>query len=94
VNPANALLNFVFAVCESEARLALAAVGLDPGIGFLHLPRPNRESLVFDVMERLRPEVERWLYQWLSTEPLRRADFFETGTGNCRLMSHLCARLP
>ena len=39
------------------------------------------------------PEVERWLYQWLSTEPLRRADFFETATGNCRLMSHLCARL-
>src|SRR5215472_12296288 len=26
-------------------------------------------------------------------EPLRRSDFFETGTGNCRLMSHLCAKL-
>jgi CRISPR-associated endonuclease Cas1 len=93
VNPANALLNFIFAVCESEARLALAILGLDPGIGFLHLPRANRDSLAFDIMEPVRPEVERWLYQWLSTEPLRRADFFETATGNCRLMTHLCARL-
>jgi hypothetical protein len=41
----------------------------------------------------LRPDIEGWLYQWLSTEPLRRADFFETATGNCRLMSNLCARL-
>jgi CRISPR-associated endonuclease Cas1 len=93
VNPANALLNFIFAVCESEARLALAVLGLDPGIGFLHLPRANRDSLAFDIMEPVRPEVERWLYQWLSAEPLRRADFFETATGNCRLMSQLCARL-
>jgi hypothetical protein len=44
-------------------------------------------------MEPVRPEVEHWLYQWLSTEPLRRADFFETATGNCRLMTHLCAWL-
>jgi hypothetical protein len=93
VNPANALLNFVFAICESEARLALAILGLDPGIGFLHLPRANRDSLAFDIMEPVRPEVERWLYQWLSAEPLRRADFFETATGNCRLMSDLCVRL-
>lgn len=93
VNPASALLNFVFAVCESEARLALATLGLDPGIGFLHLPRANRDSLAFDIMEPVRPEIERWLYQWLSAEPLRRADFFETVTGNCRLMTQLCARL-
>jgi CRISPR-associated endonuclease Cas1 len=93
VNPPNALLNFIFAICESEARLALSILGLDPGIGFLHLPRPNRDSLAFDIMEPARPEIERWLYQWLNTGPLRRVDFFETATGNCRLMSHLCARL-
>jgi CRISPR-associated endonuclease Cas1 len=93
VSPPSAILNYCFAVCESEARLALAILGIDPGIGFLHLPRANRDSLAFDIMEPVRPDVERWLYQWLSTEPLRRADFFETETGNCRLMSHLCARL-
>jgi len=93
VCPPGAILNYCFAVCESEARSALAILGIDPGIGFLHLPRANRDSLVFDLMEPVRPDVERWLYQWLSTEPLRRADFFETATGNCRLMSHLCTKL-
>lgn len=37
VNPANAMLNYLYALLESEARLAAAALGLDPGIGFLHV---------------------------------------------------------
>jgi CRISPR-associated endonuclease Cas1 len=36
VNPPNAMLNFLYAILESEARLALATMGLDPGIGVLH----------------------------------------------------------
>src|SRR5438132_3702666 len=35
VNPANSLLNFTFAVAESECRLAASACGLDPGIGVI-----------------------------------------------------------
>jgi len=36
VNPPNAMLNYLYAILESEARLAIAEVGLDPGIGVLH----------------------------------------------------------
>jgi CRISPR-associated endonuclease Cas1 len=93
INPANALLNYAFALVESETRLALVALGLDPGIGFLHPARAYRDSLALDVMEPIRPDVERWLYQWITSEPLRRSDFHETGTGNCRLMSSLCSML-
>jgi CRISPR-associated endonuclease Cas1 len=93
INPANALLNYAFALVESETRLALVALGLDPGIGFLHPARAYRDSLALDVMEPIRPDVERWLYQWLTSETLRRSDFHETGTGNCRLMSSLCSML-
>jgi CRISPR-associated endonuclease Cas1 len=93
VSPANSILNYCFALAESETRLALAVLGLDPGIGFLHPARAYRDSLALDVMEPARPEIERWLYRWLSSEPLRRADFFETGNGNCRLMSILCSML-
>jgi CRISPR-associated endonuclease Cas1 len=93
VNPPNAILNYCFALLESETRLALVALGLDPGIGFLHPARAYRDSLALDVMEAVRPEIERWLYQWVMTEPLRRADFHELGTGNCRLMSGLCSQL-
>jgi CRISPR-associated endonuclease Cas1 len=93
VNPPNAILNYCFALLESESRLALVALGLDPGIGFLHPARAYRDSLALDLMEAVRPDIERWLYQWVTTEPLRRADFHELGIGNCRLMSGFASQL-
>jgi CRISPR associated protein Cas1 len=44
VNPANAMLNCMYALLESEARLVAAALGLDPGIGFLHVDSDAREQ--------------------------------------------------
>jgi CRISPR-associated protein Cas1 len=51
VNPVNAILNYLYALLESEARLAAAALGLDPGLGVLHVDTPNRDSLALDLME-------------------------------------------
>lgn len=34
-NPANGLLNYLYAILEAEARIACLAVGLDPGLGIL-----------------------------------------------------------
>jgi CRISPR-associated endonuclease Cas1 len=94
ITPVHAILNYCFALLESESRLALAALGLDPGLGLgLHTDTPNRDSLALDVLEPVRPEVEKWVLHWITREPLRRSDFFETPTGNCRLMSHFCAKL-
>src|SRR5205807_1440788 len=55
-NPANAMLNYLYAVLESETRLAIAALGLDPGLGFFHTDTPARDSLACDVMEPIRPQ--------------------------------------
>jgi len=93
INPPNAILNYCFALAESECRLALCACGLDPGIGFIHVDTPNRDSLASDLLETVRPSIEAWLLDWITREPLRRSDFFETGAGNCRLMSRLCSQL-
>jgi hypothetical protein len=93
VNPANTLLNFTFAVAASECRLALVACGLDPGLGLLHTDTANRDSLALDIIEPIRPAIEAWILEWLTREPLRRADFFETANGNCRLNSALCSKL-
>jgi CRISPR/Cas system-associated endonuclease Cas1 len=94
VTPVHAILNYCFALLESESRLALAALGLDVGLGLgLHTDTPNRDSLALDVLEPVRPDVEKWLLAWITREPLRRADFFESANGNCRLMSHLCVKL-
>jgi CRISPR-associated endonuclease Cas1 len=93
VNPPNAILNYLYAVLESEARLAAAALGLDPGLGFLHKDAPTRDSLACDLMEPVRPQVDAFLLDWITREPLRREWFFEQRDGNCRLMASFAVRL-
>ena len=93
MNPANSLLNYTNAVAESECRLAALCCGLDPGIGFVHTDTANRDSLALDLIETIRPAIEAWLLDWFLGEPLRRSDFFETPSGNCRISSGLCSKL-
>lgn len=92
-NPANAMLNYLYAVLEAESRLALATLGLDPGIGVFHLDARYRDSLACDVMEPIRPEVDAFVLNWLKREPLPRTSFFEERNGNCRLMDSLASKL-
>jgi CRISPR-associated endonuclease Cas1 len=93
VNPPNAILNYLYAVLESEARLAIAALGLDPGIGVMHVDSPSRDSLACDLMEVVRPQVDTYLLDWIVREPLHRGWFFEQRDGNCRLMGPFAIRL-
>lgn len=92
-DPVNAILNYLFAILESEASLAAAALGLDAGLGFIHLDAPARDSLACDLMEPVRPQVEGWLLDWVTREPLSRRWFFEQRDGSCRLMAEFAARL-
>ncbi|MHB8486038.1 MAG: CRISPR-associated endonuclease Cas1 [Candidatus Acidiferrales bacterium] len=93
VNPANAMLNYLYALLESEARLAAAALGLDPGLGVLHFDSRTRDSLACDLMEPIRPRVDAYVLDWITQEPLRREWFFEQRDGNCRLMGSFAVRL-
>jgi CRISPR-associated endonuclease Cas1 len=93
VNPPNAMLNYLYALLESESRLALAALGLDPGIGVLHVDSRSRDSFACDLMEAVRPEVDQYVLDWITQQPLRREWFFEQRDGNCRLMTALASRL-
>jgi CRISPR-associated protein Cas1 len=86
VNPANAILNYLYAILEAEARLAASTLGLDPGLGVLHLDSRTRDSLSCDLMEPVRPVVDSYLWDWLARGPLKREWFFEQRDGNCRLM--------
>ena len=92
-NPANAMLNYLYALLESEARLAVAALGLDPGLGVLHVDTPTRDSLACDVMEPIRPQVDAYVLRWITHEMLKREWFFEERNGNARLRGPFAARL-
>lgn len=93
VSPPNAMLNYLYALLESEARLAAAALGLDPGLGLMHADTNVRDSLACDLMEPVRPLVDTYVLKWLTREPLRREWFFEQRDGTCRLMGSFAERL-
>ncbi len=94
INPANAILNYLYAILEAEARLAAIKVGLDPGLGIFHSDLSSRDSLASDLMEPARPAVDEFVLDLLDGRAFHRSDFFETRQGVCRIMpplSHLLA---
>ena len=50
----NALLSFAYALSAGMCASALASVGLDPYVGFMHADRPGRRSLALDILEEFR----------------------------------------
>ena len=92
-DPINAMLNLCYALLEAESRIALLAVGLDPGIGILHTDQRARDSFALDPMEAVRPAVDRYILDLVVTQSLRAADFAETSSGQCRIMPGLARQL-
>jgi CRISPR-associated endonuclease Cas1 len=92
-DPINALLNYGYALAEAEARLAILAVGLDPGLGIVHTDIRNRDSLALDLLEPLRPVVERHILTLLTARRFTRNEFHETRQGACRLLAPLTHEL-
>ena len=93
INPANAMLNLLYCLLESESRLAAVALGLDPGLGVLHVDTKARDSLACDLMEAARWRVDAFVLEWVMREPLKREWFFEQQDGNCRLTASFAAQL-
>ena len=58
-SPPNSLLNLLYALLESESRLSAAAMGLDPGIGLLHVDTPSRDSARLRLDGSLSPQGGR-----------------------------------
>jgi CRISPR-associated endonuclease Cas1 len=85
-DPINALLNYAYALAEAECVLAARAVGLDPGLGIVHTDTKSRDSLALDLLEPLRPLVERQVLQLLEHRHFTTEDVFETRQGVCRLL--------
>jgi hypothetical protein len=86
INPANAILNYLYAILEAEARIAALRMGLDPGLGVLHADQRARDSLPCDLMEAVRPKVDAFVLELLASRTFRKTDLFETREGICRLM--------
>jgi hypothetical protein len=84
--PLNSLLNYAYRIGEGECLVALAAVGLDSGCGFLHADYPSRPALALDLLEAVRPEIEAFVPRLVAQRPFRKQDFVELPDGHVRLM--------
>jgi CRISPR-associated endonuclease Cas1 len=93
INPANALLNFLYTLIEAETTLACHVVGLDPGLGVFHRDRQGRSSLALDLMEPLRPIADAYVLALLTKRVLTGKQFIETRRGNCRILPDLTRQL-
>jgi CRISPR-associated endonuclease Cas1 len=91
--PANSLINYLYAILEAEARIAALTLGLDPGMGMLHVDHRNRNSLACDLMEVVRPQVDAWALDLLERRTFSVKDFFETRQGDCRVLPPMTAVL-
>lgn len=91
--PINAILNYLYGLLEIEAILACEVVGLDPGLGIVHADQRGRDSFALDLMEPVRPEVDAYVLELVSTRSFRKADFVETREGGCRLAAPLTHEL-
>jgi CRISPR-associated endonuclease Cas1 len=92
-NPANAILNYLYALAEAESSIALLAMGLDPGLGVYHMDQEARDSLACDVMEAVRPDADAYLLDLISQRTFAAHEFFETRNGVCRVMPPLTKTL-
>jgi hypothetical protein len=84
--PLMAALNYGYRMAEVAARLAVLGVGLDPGLGVVHLDAASRDGLVLDLMEVLRPAVDAYVLELVAERTWRRSDFHQTSDGHVRLL--------
>ena len=81
-DPVNACLSLGYTLLHYDAVRACHIVGLDSMLGFFHDVSFGRESLACDLMEPLRPLMDRWVWQ-LFRERTLRAEYFSDDNGRC-----------
>ena len=92
-HPVNAMLNYAYAVLESQIRIQIVSDGFDPRRGIMHETREGSSAFVFDMMEPERPKVDQAVLEFVRANPLHPADFTIRSDGVCRLNLEMGRRL-
>ena len=88
-HPVNAILNYAYAILAGQVERSLQIAGLDVAVGSLHADQDGRASLVFDLMEPLRPVIDQTIFTWVSQQRWRRSDFVIDRQGVIRVHPQL-----
>lgn len=86
LDPANALLSFLYSILANDVRSALETIGLDPQVGFLHQLRAGRPSLALDLMEEFRAYLgDRIMLNLINLKQVIIKDFEIRESGEVRM---------
>ena len=88
-HPVNSMLNYAYGILENKVRTQVVAAGLDPAIGYFHGSYRETHALVYDLMEPLRPLVDRGVLEFVRRHVFEPGDFALTRQGVCRLNPEL-----
>jgi CRISPR/Cas system-associated endonuclease Cas1 len=95
-HPVNAILNYAYAVLQSQIQIKAVAKGYegyDPMLGIMHYERDDSPAFVFDMMEPERPKVDRAVLAFIKSEALHPADFTIKEDSVVRLNPELARRV-
>jgi CRISPR-associated protein Cas1 len=82
---ANTVLNYGYALLETECLRTINSVGLDPHAGFLHEMTPSKNSLAYDLHEPFRFLVDLAVISLVESGAMENKDFIRTENYNLRL---------
>jgi CRISPR-associated protein Cas1 len=81
----NAILNYAYAVLQSQIQINAVSEGYDSIIGIMHERRRGSASFIFDLMEPEQPVTERKVPEFIKGNVFDPADFVIRTNGMCRL---------
>jgi CRISPR-associated protein Cas1 len=92
-DPFNVLLNYGYAILESQCRKTLNSIGLEPTVGFLHEARQTKYPLVYDFQEPYRWLVDTTVISCLESSHFGKNDFYRMDNYVLRLRPEAVRKL-
>ena len=77
----NAGLNYLYGMTYSIVENGIYAKGLDPFSGFMHTDYPRKQSLVFDMIEPVRPLIDKMWMQHIIDRQITEKHFIKKEQG-------------
>ena len=87
------MLNYGYAVAVGQVKIHALAQGYDPTIGIMHHDYREGPAYALDLVEPVRPLIDRAVLKFALSNELHPADFVIRGDGACRLNPQMARRV-
>jgi CRISPR-associated protein Cas1 len=92
-DPLNAMLNYAYAIAISLLREAIVTRGLDAYAGYYHVDKQGRESLLYDLIEWVRADIDRCVLDIMLSKKLHKGDFVLMLDGQVQVSNELAQHI-